>query len=311
MPKEAVKPAVEDNEVQNEQLTEEAGEREELDVSEEDGKEVQEEKSTSGKASGRNGETEEGEEGEVDPDEEIARAKGWKPKDEWQGDPKKWVPADEYNRRGELFDKIESQSRELKETKKVLKMLQEHHLKVKETEYARAIEELKAQKKQALIDGDADKVLEADEALMDMKAEAKAQQTAAKQEAAKPDPRFVAWVEKNPWYVQDQEMRQFADDIGVAHARAHPQKTPEEVLKYVNERIVRTYPEKFRNPMRSRPGNAEGRGNDVRGQTQRASSVETYKLTDEERRVMNAFVSDGIMTKEEYIRDLKAIKGEK
>lgn len=290
MPKAALDTEVEDNEVQDEQEVEEK----EVEKEAQEDEQVEEEATS-----------------EVDPDEELARAKGWKPKDEWQGDPKKWVPADEYNRRGELFDKIDAQSRELKETKKVLKMLQDHHLKVKETEYARALEEVKAQKKQALIDGDADKVLEADEALMDMKAEQQAQKVAAKQEAARPDPRFVAWVEQNPWYVQDNEMRSFADDIGIAHAKAHPEKSPEEVLTYVIGRVKKSYPEKFSNPMRNRPGTAESRGNDVHGKTRSASSVESYKLTEEERRVMNTFVADGIMTKEEYIRDLKAIKGER
>jgi hypothetical protein len=33
-------------------------------------------------------------------------------------------------------------------------------------------------------------------------------------------------------------------------------------------------------------------------------------LTDEERRVMNTFVRQDIMTKEEYIRDLRAVKGD-
>src|SRR5574343_553334 len=80
----------------------------------------------------------------VDPFEEQAREQGWKPKEEYEGDPNKWKPAKEFVERGELFGKIDTLGRELKETKKALKMLQEHNAKIKETEYARAVSELKA-----------------------------------------------------------------------------------------------------------------------------------------------------------------------
>lgn len=236
--------------------------------------------------------------------EELARAKGWRPKEEWEGDPKKWVDADEFNRRGELFEKIENQGRELKETKRVLRMLQEHHSKVKETEYQRAIDALKAQKKQALLDGDADAVLEADERIMDMKAEQKVAEKSQEQNARQPDPRFVAWVEKNPWYAQDSEMRTFADDVGIAHAKAFPNKTPDEVLAYVNQRVRKVYPEKFQNPLRSKPSPTGGRTGEAK-----VTRSDDFELSAEEKRAMNTFVSEGIMTKEQYIADIKALRG--
>ena len=84
----------------------------------------------------------------TDPYEDQAREQGWKPKEEFEGDPEKWRPAKEFVERGELFNKIDSMGKELKETRKALKMLQEHHAKVKEIEFKRAVEELKmAQKK--------------------------------------------------------------------------------------------------------------------------------------------------------------------
>jgi len=70
-----------------------------------------------------------------DPYEDQAREQGWRPKEEYEGDPEKWRPAKEFVERGELFGKIDHMGKELKETRKALKMLQEHHSKVKETEY--------------------------------------------------------------------------------------------------------------------------------------------------------------------------------
>ena len=74
---------------------------------------------------------------EVDSYELQAREQGWKPKEEYEGDPEKWRPAKEFVERGELFGKIDTMGKELKETRKALKMLQEHHSKVKETEFKR------------------------------------------------------------------------------------------------------------------------------------------------------------------------------
>jgi hypothetical protein len=240
-------------------------------------------------------------------DVEQALASGWKPKDQWQGDPKKWVTPDEYNRRGELFTKIDSLGKDLRDTKKALRMLQDHHSKVKETEYSRALASLREAKKQAMAEGDADAILEVDERLMDMKAHRLAEQSASRQEAMQPDPRFVAWLDKNPWYGQDGEMKAFADDVGIAHAKANPDKSPEDVLKYVEGRIKRTYADKFVNPNRSKPSAVAGR--DVQQTEPKASKFSEKDLSAEERRVMRTFVEEGLMTKDQYMADLAAIKG--
>jgi len=58
---------------------------------------------------------------QVDPYEAAAREQGWKPKEEFEGDEGKWRPAKEFVERGELFGKIDTLGKELKETKKPLR----------------------------------------------------------------------------------------------------------------------------------------------------------------------------------------------
>ena len=111
---------------------------------------------------------------DVDPYEEEAREQGWKPQDEYEGDPNKWRPAKEFVERGELFGKIDSLGKELKETRKALKMLQDHHSKVKETEFDRAVTELKGLQKKHLEEGNSDEYIKTTELLTDLKAEQKA-----------------------------------------------------------------------------------------------------------------------------------------
>jgi hypothetical protein len=120
---------------------------------------------------------------------------GWVPQDEWEGDPEQWRPAKEFLDRGELFKKIEDQNRTIKEFKRALDDLKGHHAKTRETEYARAIQALKAQKIAALEDGDAAAVVKLDDQIDLVKDEqSKLKQAAFQPQQEQLNPGFVNWV---------------------------------------------------------------------------------------------------------------------
>jgi hypothetical protein len=240
---------------------------------------------------------------EYSEEEQSALEQGWKPEDKFEGDKSKWVPADEFLRRGELFGKIDNLNRDLKDTRKALKALQEHHQRVQQSEYEHALQTLRNEKKAAYEAGDADAVIEADERLAAERERQQVERRIAQQAAAAPDPRFVAWANENKWYVNDPELKAFADEIGVSHARVHPDMDPADVLVYVKGRVKKAFPEKFTNPNREKPNAVEGKGTPT-------THVKEYELSEEERKVMNTFIRSGIMTKEEYIKDLRKVKGE-
>lgn len=247
---------------------------------------------------------------QVDSYESQAREQGWKPKEEYDGDPEKWKPAKEFVERGELFGKIDTLGKDLKETRKALKMLQEHHAKVKETEYKRAVDELKTLQKKHLEEGNSDGYLEATELLTDLKAEQKARSVVAESQPQGPDPRFVNWVSANKWYEKDAEMRKYADVVGLGYSKSNPDLDPEDVLKYVEGEVKARFKDKFVNPNRTKPSAVEGAGSVT------PTSKSSFELTDDERRVMNSFMRAGIigangMTKEEYISQVKATRGVK
>lgn len=237
---------------------------------------------------------------EVDPIEVKAAEMGWKK--DFDGEPEDFIDAREFIRRKPLFDKMESQKKQLKEMDKALRALQTHHEAVKATEYQRAVNTLKAEKKAALESGDADELIRIDDAIADVKAEERANKQVAK---VGPDPRFVEWVNENQWYAKDAELRQEADEIGVGRKNLHPELGPEEILEYVEKKIKKLYPSKFRNSNKDKPSSVEG---SVTTTPTRSTKVE-FELTDEERRVMNTFIRTGALTKEQYIDDLKAMKG--
>lgn len=239
--------------------------------------------------------------------EQRAIDMGWRPKEEFNGNEDDFIDAAEFVRRKPLFDKIENTSRELKDVKKALQALEVHHSKVRETEYQRALNDLKAQKKTALEEGDADLLISIDEQITDLKAQEQANKVVERQAAATPDPRFVQWVDKNPWYAQDNELREFADAAGLAYAKANKDLSPEDVLSYVEKRVRKAYPDKFENKKREKPSTVESGDNNA--PTRKTTSDPDSILTDEERKVMNTFVRQGVMTKEKYIEQIKLVKG--
>lgn len=239
--------------------------------------------------------------------EQKAIEQGWRPKDEWDGDPAQWRSASEFLDRGEFIQRITSQSSEIKELRKALGFLVDHHKKVKETEFERAIEHLKVMKKEALNEGDADKVVEVDEAIAEIKDKSKAMKAVPNQQMSKePSQGFVQFVQSNGWYTTDPEMRSFADEVGVGYFQRNPGTAEQDLYRYVLKRVKQAFPDKFKE--KSRTPSVEGDG----GVESRGSkgSDKDYPLTDDERRVMNTFVKQGIMSKADYIKELKRIKGE-
>lgn len=235
--------------------------------------------------------------------QEEALSQGWVPKEEFEGDEERWVDAGEFVRRGELFRKIESQSKELKDVKKALNELAKHNAKVREVEYTRALSALKDQKKTALSEGDADRVVDIDDRIDLVKDQQKQLQTQQLNEVREEvlNPELTNWIGKNSWYESDKKMRAYADTIGV---QLHQEgMSPSQVLREVEKEVRERFKEKFRNPNRDKPGAVEG----ALPRSNRSSEGE-MELSDVEKTIMKTLVDGGHLTKDEYIKQLKAVK---
>lgn len=237
------------------------------------------------------------------PTQQEALAQGWVPKNEFEGDPEKFVDAGEFLRRGELFRKIESQSKEMKDMRKALNEMAKHNAKIREVEYARALADLKAEKKSALSEGDADRVVEIDDKIDLVKAQQRqdAQQAASQVVPQEVHPELKSWVNRNGWYETSQEMKGWADARGTELAQQG--KSPTEVLSTLEREVKTRFSEKFHNPNRDKASAVETAPRRNAGKAE-----PEYELSDVEKQVMNTLVRQGVMTKEKYIADLKAIK---
>lgn len=245
---------------------------------------------------------------QVDPFESQAREQGWVPKEEWTGEEHLWRPAKEFVERGELFNTIHELRSENKKIREALSFLNDHHKKVKETEFNRALSVLKDEKKKALEEGDADKLLQVEDAMDLVKQQRANQQAQESQQSAKqsgPTEVFLAWKGKNGWYQKDKEMTDFADEVGLGYFQRNPGCTETQVYDYVAKRVKQAFSDKFKGTAPKTPAVEGATGTRVASQ----SNDDRFELSDDEKRVMNTFVRQGIMTKEQYIAELKKVKG--
>lgn len=243
---------------------------------------------------------------ELSPVEQEAVAQGWVPKEQFEGDESKWVEAAEFVRRGELFRKIDSQNREIKEVRKSLAALKDHYTKVRETEYKRALAVLKADKVAAQTDGEFDKAEQLADEIKQVEQEAAELREAAEEvqteQALHPD--IEAWISRNSWYKTNARMKVVADAIG-AEAASQGITGPA-LLRAIDVEIRKEFPSKFINPNRDKPSSVESGSTSTKGK-----SKDSFKLTEQEEKIMHSLVRDKVLTKEQYLADIKALrKGE-
>lgn len=246
--------------------------------------------------------TEETQEVEYTATQVKALEQGWKPKDQFDGPEDEFIDAPEFVRRGELFSKIETQSKELKAVKRALEDFRSNQSKVREQEFERALKSLKQERRAAMVDGDTERAFELEDEIESISAE----KTKIAQEVARPavqevNPEFQEWQHTNTWYEKDNVMRAAADAIGFDLARSG--MSPSQVLKEVAKEIRKEFPHKFTNPKGARASAVESSS---RTGTSRSQDVE---LSDVEQMIMKRLVERGDMTAAEYKKQIKASRG--
>lgn len=245
---------------------------------------------------------------EMSEDEKTARQYGWKPEDEYEGDPDGWVSAKVFNQRGELFGKIKSLERQNDSMQKSFEEMKRMLSKAQETEYKKALKSLTEQKREAIESGDADQTFEIEKEIDNLKTDF---EVSSKSENTPVTPQeFVTWKEENDWYTTDDVMTIYADSVGMKYAQQNPNLPLKDVYEYVTSQIKAKFPEKFS----TEGGKKQMKESKVEGA--RASGSPTSKgkqkftekdLSDEQRTIMNTMVRSGAMNKDEYIAELVRI----
>lgn len=194
--------------------------------------------------------------------EQEASAEGWKPKEQWGGNPDEWVDAETFVKRGReinpilrrnnerLQREISAVRRELQEAGASIKNLQEYNAKLEEKAYERAMKTLRAEKKAALAAGDHEQAAELEEELDELREKKPAVQAQAPQATPKVDPILTAWMEENSSWFNDQnpEMVDYANAVGIRLRRNDPQAVRyqgQAFLDTIKEEVKKMFPDKF------------------------------------------------------------------
>lgn len=239
--------------------------------------------------------------------EAEAREMGWKPKDEWHGDPDGWRDAEEFVKRGEEFlpyvraerDRLkrerEKQDKEFAERVKRLEATTRTALERQKAQHEAEVEALKARQRKAVEDGDTEAYDEAGKRLESLGAPPEVPE----EEAAPEVPSEVTeWARENPWFNTDPEMRALA--VVVAGRVADTGGDVKAQIAAAEAEVKRRYPERFAEPKPPRQ-TVETGGQPPRPRTAKGVS----QLPREAREAFNQFVKVGVYKESDLPRYAK------
>jgi hypothetical protein len=190
--------------------------------------------------------------------EAQAKEDGWSPQSEWNGDPAKWITAEEFVKRGEKIlplvnaklrkerertAKLEADVSELREGNKQFLQFHEQTLAKERKERDAVIAQLEAERKKAITDGDGDAFDRADKKLQEAR-------TTPPPKPAGPSPDMQAWLVENPWYTTDKKMQKIADGLSDVLAEENPTLKGRAFLDKLAELVKVEMPHKFQNARR-------------------------------------------------------------
>lgn len=253
----------------------------------------------------------------TNPVEEAARAQGWVPKEEWDGDPTKWRDATTYLDRGELLTKIKSQSTEMRELRGMLGHLSEQNRRLYEAGYEKAIADLEAQRDRAIEEGQTASVRQLDKAIRDHEKELDKVRNATPAVdpaaiKARAEEQFENFRNNNKWYEENEVMQDWANGAAVKFKARNPSATDGDIYDYLSREVKTKFPEKFQRKVGAPSPDGKGARSPQQGGARgSASEFEALlaELPEAEAEVARNLVKRGYITKEKYMQDLKAIGG--
>jgi len=236
-------------------------------------------------------------EGEPSAAEASARKQGWTPKEEFKGDPDKWVDAEVFVERGKEINSIlrknnrglEEKLDKMNETFNKFKTYHETTLHTAEKKaYDKAVADLEKKALQAVEDGD----VETYSAIQDEKNNLEIPPPAPTADESNPE--FDTWLSSNSWYSEDRELHVMADGFGTLFAEQG--LSGRALYDAVAEKVKERAPDKF--------GKKRGGQSEVETGGPAAKSNGGREFSDlpaEAQKACNEFVKDGLLTKKQYL----------
>lgn len=252
--------------------------------------------------------------------EQKARSQGWKPAEEWKGEPPRggFVDAETFiERADEILPIVRAEREELKseiaEMRKTLEQFNKHHVetlaKTEKRAFEQARQQLIAEQKKAIEEGDADKFAQVEDQKARL-AEAERQSVQAVQQRQGSDDVSgiqAKWEKENPWFRDDFELYETAEKAATWLTKNKPGLKPEQFLAELKQTVARkhrdhpAFADMDEPESRSAQSFDSGDRQVVRGGRKAANSYEN--LPADAKADCDRYVRDKLLTKEQFLKD--------
>jgi len=182
-----------------------------------------------------------------DPIDEAARAQGWVPQEEWDGDPTQWRDAQVFLERGEYFKTMGSQKKQIDKLNAMVEKMASIQAATREDERQRVLQELSDKKISAMEEGEFERVATIDNEMNKIRSEPAmaVPNVQGQTEDMYTQDKIAEYIDNNQWYRTNSDMRQYADSLAVGFRTGNPNATIDDVLEYTDREVKIRYPEQF------------------------------------------------------------------
>lgn len=237
-----------------------------------------------------------------DPIADLAKTMGWRPKEEFKGDPNLWKPADEYIRAGGEIQR--GQSRELKDLRTTMDNIARTNAAIVQSTIAAEREKLVNKYNQAVEDGDGQQIWKITQDINKLNGE---EQKLVAPPPAPPPPEAQSWVQRNEWFNRDPLARDLALNVAERYARAG--HSSEDQLAAAEREVKKQYPHLFPAQQKDPPGVAQPGG---RGPAPRKQGSTFADLPQEAKKIAADMAERGVIPdKEAYAKQYWQNAGKK
>jgi len=228
--------------------------------------------------------------------ESEAREQGWKPEEEWSGDPPKsgFKTAEQFIKDGENItpilkskvDRLESRVEELRQSNKEITEFTQASRDRDRKEKERLIAELQTLRTKAVTEGDGEAFQKADEQIEELRKEAQPEP-----DSLSPDARD--FLSDNTWYGSNDRLTIYADGLGerLQQSGYSGKAYFDELVRQVKD----TFPDEFGNKRRKQPNSVESGGEAV---------------TDSKAKTFDSLPADAKAQYERFARDIEGFTKE-
>lgn len=253
--------------------------------------------------------------------EADAKKRGWTPKEEFKGDPTKWVDAKTFNQRSERYKRnlenevasLRKEIADFKGTAKAFAKFQQDQIDAKDAELQDARAALKQQQRQAIREGDddlaenIDKRLEAiDDKRKELKDLKKQDQDATREslhpEQVNQQAILQEWIDDdNEWFQNDPKLREHALLLGDLYRKKGDTTEGREFLDKVAARVRKDFPRSFRDKQSAAGSRVESERDNTASRTS-GGMVSERDLPAEDLALMRQGIAEGWTTKEKFLK---------